>query len=196
MNPEVFPIFVNLFYKINLNKFHHIHPYLIEKVSDLYNNKKNDYAKWNCETYTTLGLYNLNEDQKFDELLYEMKIHVTNFANIFKVKNCDVQSSYSWLNLSHPGTYQEYHMHTKSHFSAVYYVKVPENSGNIIFQSHESFTDMFPLNVNHNNFENSKTFIYPPKEGDLIIFRSNLQHMVSTNKSDDIRVSLSSNFSV
>jgi uncharacterized protein (TIGR02466 family) len=102
----------------------------------------------------------------------------------------------SWINVSCPGDYQEYHNHTGSHFSTVYYVTAPKDSGNIIFRSFEADTDMFPLPIQTINYASYKTFSFPPEEGELLIFRSNLRHMVEKNKSDDSRISISMNFRI
>ena len=38
-----------------------------------------------------------------------------------------------WANINPPGGYNKPHLHPNSHFSGVYYIKAPKNSGQIVF---------------------------------------------------------------
>ena len=38
-----------------------------------------------------------------------------------------------WANINPPGGYNMPHIHPNSHFSGVYYIKAPKDSGNISF---------------------------------------------------------------
>jgi len=101
-----------------------------------------------------------------------------------------------WANKAERGGGQEYHIHAGSHFSAVFYLRAPENSGNIVFRSFGADTDMFPLppgGLNDLNFETYSVVPYPCL---LVIFRSNIRHMVEANLSDTVRLSLAFNFTV
>ena len=91
---------------------------------------------------------------------------------------------------------QEFHIHPNHHFSLVYYVSVNDNSGNIIFRSPESATDMFMLPSGNETLASMKTVSIKPEVGTLLIFRSNLLHMVEKNKSNQPRVSISFNVSL
>ncbi len=99
-----------------------------------------------------------------------------------------------WFNVSKHGDYQEFHRHANSHFSIVYYITVPENSGDLVFQSFETNTDMFSLPSNEVTDASCKTCVYEPIESALVIFRSNLIHMVKKNLSNRNRISISANF--
>jgi hypothetical protein len=55
---------------------------------------------------------------------------------------------------------------------------------------------MFPLPASVYVPSNYKTCTYTPQESMLLIFRSNLLHMVEKNKSDEDRISISMNFTV
>jgi hypothetical protein len=65
--------------------------------------------------------------------------------------------------------------------SAVYYVSVPQNSGKFVFQ--------FKINDSIDN----RMFINPI-ESYYILFPSSINHFVTRNNSDDLRISLSFNF--
>ena len=124
----------------------------------------------------------------------ECTVHVDRFAKQFGVLKAKAQCDGSWFNISRPGNFQEFHMHAMSHFSAVYYVKTPEKCGNIVFKSHEADTNMFLLPIDESTPYNWSTVFYPAIEGRLIIFRSNLQHMVQKNTSTEDRISIAMNF--
>ena len=79
-------------------------------------------------------------------------------------------------------------------FSAVYYVKVPEGSGNIIFED-PRMPDMLPVkNIPERNSLSFNKIGYTPAEGTLLIFRSSLRHCVQEGTNVDPRISISMNF--
>lgn len=82
-----------------------------------------------------------------------------------------------WFNAMQPGNSTTAHRHDDYDelLSAVYYVKVPENSGELI------------LTVN--NFTTHVT----PREGMMVFFPADMIHQVTENKSNDMRLSLGIN---
>jgi uncharacterized protein (TIGR02466 family) len=154
--------------------------------------------EWNCDTYSTYNTsYELKTDPFFKSLFDGIKLHVDRFAEVYGVNNSTAIMTDAWINIAEPGNFQEFHMHSHSHFSAVYYIKAPQKCGNIIFKSFQADTDMFQLRVDDTTRpENWKTVFYTPIESRLIIFRSNLQHMVAKNMSTEDRISIAMNFVV
>ena len=157
-------------------------------------------TEWKCDTFNTLNLYDYSKD---DDII------VTNLVNICKNKVLEFSKEYGvnqpisnlqchdfWFNIASTGNYQEFHQHSQSHFSAVYYVSVDDNCGNINFRSIEAMTDMFSLPVadKDTTYASYKSCEYTPKESGLLIFRSNLLHMVEKNLSEKDRISISMNF--
>ena len=153
-------------------------------------------SDWRCNTFTTLNKYDMINDPLFSELFEDIKKQVVVVATEFAAKTENIKVTDSWINVAKPGAFQEYHIHTGSHFSAVYYLKTPEKCGNLVFRSFEADTDMFPLPLNLNNYTSYKTYAFPAREGHVTIFRSNLSHMVEQNMSDDFRISISMNFTL
>ena len=74
------------------------------------------------------------------------------------------------------------HNHIPSYVSSVLYVKIPENAGHIVFSSKS------------NPYDTPHSTKFKPEEGVYYIFPSFLDHFVTRNMSDDIRISLSFNF--
>ena len=82
-----------------------------------------------------------------------------------------------WFNSALPGESTGVHNHNgKAIISGVYYLQVPEKSGNIIFIH-----------------ENKEKLEVPAKPGKLIFFPSELDHYVKENKGSGKRISLSFN---
>lgn len=150
-------------------------------------------ADWEGETYTTHETYDLTESPSFVPLIEKITDHVHEFARAHNsMYNYRVQ--HSWANIAQPGNFQEYHTHDGSIFSAVYYIAVPEGSGNIVFED-PRMPDMLPMpNITErNNLSYIKTG-YKPKVGDLLIFRSYIRHCVQTGKNEVPRISAALNF--
>ena len=102
-----------------------------------------------------------------------------------------------WKNINGPGDFNVIHSHPKSHLSGVLWIKTPENSGNIVFESPEIFNRYQELDsysdesrLNSNNY---MTYYFTPKEGNILIFSSDLRHEVKENKSNEDRISYSFN---
>lgn len=104
---------------------------------------------------------------------------IENASKILKVKRDQLKSGF-WLNEMKPGDVTTAHTHddTDEILSCVYYVKVPENSGDLI--------------LIHNN---EKTVI-KPEEGVFVYFSPDTLHEVTKNESSTSRLSIAFNFGV
>ena len=153
-------------------------------------------VNWHCNTFATLGGdYNLRADAVFAPLLEAATQKVLDFAGVYGVSTAStVTCKEAWLNVADPGAFQDVHIHPAAHFSAVYYVETPENCGDLLFKSHEASTDMYPLITESSQQANNKNFWHKAVAGTLVIFRSNLAHMVTVNRASSPRVSVAMNF--
>ena len=147
---------------------------------------------WNCNTINSLGVYDLTNDSTFYKINKLVTEKVNDFARFYK-SNHYYQITDSWYNISLPGSFQEGHTHPRSTFSCVYYPCVPEKSGDLVLYNPDS------VSVSMRNLElidtyNSMSHTISPTEGFLIIFKSSIRHMVTLNKSEMTRISLSYNF--
>ena len=101
------------------------------------------------------------------------------------------------MNISKTGGFQEIHDHLGNRdafISGSYYGKVPENSGNIYFESPivgSHLSTAYCLGDSTNDLAEVKT-----EEGLLLLFPSWLRHGVRLNNSKDTRVSVSFNVGV
>lgn len=110
-----------------------------------------------------------------------------------------------WYNINYKYSSNREHTHPGAFLSGVYYLRVPSNSGNIVFLRSNSEHDK--MEFIHNKIQESGLQIdnnrintehwFGPEQGLLILFPGHLTHYVKqnlTNDSDDRRISLSFNF--
>ena len=97
----------------------------------------------------------------------------------------------SWLNWTKPGQHHHKHAHPNSFISGCYYVNANKETDKIYFYRSEHRHIKFP--TNDWNPYNSDSWWYPVGSGDIILFPSDLSHMVETVGGEDTRVSLAFN---
>ena len=105
-----------------------------------------------------------------------------------------------WANINYPGSYNIQHMHPNSHWSGVYYVKVPKNSGRLFVEDPRPGPNiMLPRRREGIPRALWRVVVYPAVEGQIIMFPAWLSHGVERNESKEKgekgwRVSVSFNF--
>ena len=103
--------------------------------------------------------------------------------------------SEGWYNIYSSNRYQEYHVHPNSIFSAVYFMKVGEDSQGLHIKRPDNGGMIPPKNKKRDTPYNQEVIIAPPEERTVIIFRSYLEHCVPPSNLKTDRVTLSLNFS-
>jgi len=183
---QIHAIFPTLISIENLEEFKSEHQKMYKKILE-WKEKYPSKRKWNC--YTTIGHELESKDSLFQRLIQVCTEKVQNFAKEIDVsKNITLYSI--WSNINGPGHSQEFHTHPESVFSAVYYIKVNEDSGNVQFLKPSEMFGKCTLG-------NLKTRqLYQPHEGDFVIFTSDTPHRVLLNRSNEDRVSLAMNFNI
>jgi len=96
----------------------------------------------------------------------------------------------SWLNYTKPGEFHHKHAHPNSFVSGVLYIKASSERDKIYF--YKDGYEQIKLPVDQFNLFNSTSWWLPVETGRLMLFPSNLTHMVETVKEED-RISLSFN---
>lgn len=133
--------------------------------------------------------YALQKDPEFDLFFNQMNSFVQEFAKI-NDDNSLYKCSHSWFNIYNKDQYQEPHFHKSCVYSVVYYAKVPENSGKIVFMNPKA-DEIVP---GCDRLATSDSWQYSPKSNTAIIFRSNLSHFVLHGQNEDDRISIASNY--
>ena len=113
----------------------------------------------------------------------------------FNFKDVERNILNCWININSKNSFHYKHPHPLSLFVAVYYVKVPQNSGNIVLHNPQInyHINMAPHMIESYNTFNSSTYSIYPKEGQLLIFPGWLEHEVLPSDTDEERISISFN---
>jgi len=101
-----------------------------------------------------------------------------------------------WANINYPGNYNRPHIHPNSAFSGVYFVKTPQQSGNLMIYDPRPGVQMAMPSRKEEKVQPElwREVHYEPVAGRCIMFPSWLWHEVKPNESNDIRISVSFNF--
>lgn len=167
------------------------HQTLIDHVDKIKQEIPSGGKDWFGSIYTSYETFDIRKDIMFESLLEKVEYHVNDYA-IMHNSHHKYKCREAWFNESIGNQFQEFHTHANNIISAVYYLRAPEGSGEIVFKDPKQ-PDMMPLkeidSLNNLNFGNAS---FDPIENSLIIFRSYLPHMVKpgTNKIGRISVAL------
>ena len=142
-------------------------------------------------------------DDMYRPLFKNISNEMIKLKEILKLKvNKKLVIDSAWSNINYYKDFNKTHWHPKAFLSGVYYIKAPENCGNIEFE-HPGLDCMYGCDWEIDNFEDnetntlmSKTWIMPAKENILYIFPAWLKHSVTSNLSNEKRISLAFNTSI
>ncbi len=191
LNYKLTNIFPSSIHSLGIDNFDDYRGKLIEEIyqerdEDPIGRKISNRGGWQSNQIT------IQKDRS--ELLKEI---ITNSVSKLPISEGVYAAVEGWKNINEPGNFNVKHNHPRSNLSGVLWIKAPKDSGNIVFtsphifnryQELDSYTDEFKLNSNC-----YMTYYFPPKEGRLLIFPSDLEHEVKENKSDEDRISYSFN---
>lgn len=150
---------------------------------------KSNVKGWQSEQLTVPNAQITNLVDIINSQLY-------NLRNEFGISDgFNFQLNNLWLNINSKFSFNRPHVHPESLVSGVYYVAVPKDSGNIVF-NHPSKTQPYHIygdGVGVSNDINSSTWHISPDAGLLLLFPSWLEHYVEPNNSEDDRISIAFN---
>ena len=120
----------------------------------------------------------------------------TSIADYFKTihnpkHDVSLKITQSWVNFTEPGQWHHKHAHPNSYISGVFYPQANRETDKIYF--YRDGFQMIKLPPQEWNVWNSESWWFQIGTGDLVLFPSNLQHMVETVKGEQTRISLSFN---
>lgn len=99
----------------------------------------------------------------------------------------------AWANVNRRGDWNSTHNHPNCHWSGVYYVQVPADSGDIGFLDPRPAINMLDTGVDVLDLYRQTPHRITPKDGMTVLFPSWLQHQVSTHKGEGDRISIAFN---
>ena len=140
------------------------------------------------------------EDIEFTKLLDEIRIGINKVSSsIGIVPELDIDNL--WININQYGNYNDSHFHHGSILSGTFYVKTPENCGNIKFKN--PIAPLMESYLNYWHFKENElryppwlvsNFTFPCKENMMLIFPSWIEHSVDKNLNvNEDRISISFN---
>jgi uncharacterized protein (TIGR02466 family) len=106
-------------------------------------------------------------------------------------EDASIRYTQSWININPPGASHHRHSHINSILSGVLYLQTDEASGR--FLVHRSDTRTIKNKTKNFNKFNFEYLFFEPKQFELYLFPSSLEHSVEENKSNKNRISLSFN---
>ena len=107
-----------------------------------------------------------------------------------------VKISNMWSIINTGGSKNSRHQHGNSTISAAYYVRAPENCGDIVFYDPRPAAVYSYPSALRPNLLNAQVNGINPKEGVLILFPSYVDHSVNENLSNDERIVISFNITI
>jgi uncharacterized protein (TIGR02466 family) len=148
----------------------------------------------NAGNVTTTERYVLKNIPEFESIKTFIEEGIKNYVNtVIKPKNnLEFYITQSWLNYTKPGEFHHKHSHPNSILSGVFYFNADKEKDRIYFYNDHEY-QRIKIETKEFNLYNSNSWWYPVATGDLVIFQSDLVHMVETTVSNQTRVSLAFN---
>jgi uncharacterized protein (TIGR02466 family) len=137
------------------------------------------------------------DDVTLQPLIEEIKIHSSQFAKTFYSKNEQILNNI-WFNINLYKDFNVSHNHSGDDISGVYYIKTPNEGGNIVFEHPiKDLLNYYLLNIKNrvevNNYT-AGTWWMPAEVNMLYLFPAWLNHLVEENKNKtEERISISFN---
>ena len=108
------------------------------------------------------------------------------------LRNNEIRVSDLWAHVTPPGKSTQCHHHLPDHLSCAYYVRTPQNCGNLRLLDDRKYRIGEPTPATPNALTGHWIDV-PAREGLMVIFPSWLNHQVGENRANEARVSISMN---
>jgi uncharacterized protein (TIGR02466 family) len=162
-----------------------------EELNFVQENKKDPHI--NTGNVTSSNNYILNE-VPFLNLKNEINFIVNDYFDkiINPIENkITPYITQSWLNYTESTQYHHTHEHPNSIVSGVLYINADENNDMIKF--YNNYYETIKIQPKEYNIYNSKSWWFPVKTGQIVLFPSSTTHSVEVKKGDNTRISLAFN---
>ena len=197
-----FPLSV---YKTKLGLGKSYREQLIHEVKNDFSSKnfdhKNNKNAWTGDLY---GFEFLHERNLFEDLFRDISKYVEFYCRKLNISEniFDFYYTRSWATVAYEQQDIEMHQHMQSHISAVYYLNVPKDSGNLLLEPFrgDNQNEFIPGLLRSRNFRDGliKTSLYLSpgasinvETDDIIIFPSKTRHGTEKSKCQESRMSIS-----
>ena len=189
---------------------HYLFPTLVHDISvDYDQDELSDFCFQELSTHRSVDKSNVHGWQSPD--LYADSNNLLNHIitdslndyfskeEIFK-PNLTIKLSSLWININPRGASNTMHSHPGCHMSGVFWIKCPDQCGDIMFDNHQGYSDSACI-TNHSEIIQQRCNLYHtysimPEEGKILVFPSSLRHLVQPNASNEDRISASFNLDI
>lgn len=181
---------------LQIDNYKNINEEMYTYIKELQNKDQIGISKSNLKGWHSKD-FNLNEKQpqNFISLIHSSIEQVMHDMNWDKQKQI-AKINNMWAIINTGGSANLRHQHGNSTISGAFYVRAPENAGDIIFYDPRPAPIYSHPNALSPNSLNAQVNGISPKEGALILFPSYLDHSVNENKSNEERIVISFNLRV
>ncbi len=181
---------------LQLDNFKNINEEMFKYIKDHHNKdligiNKSNIKGWHSKDFDL----NDNAPQNFISFILSHIEQVMVDMNWDKQKQ-KAKINNMWAIINTGGSANLRHQHGNSTISGAYYVRAPENCGDIIFYDPRPAPVYSYPNAISPNTLNAQVNGISPKEGALVLFPSYLDHSVNENKSASERIVISFNIVV
>ena len=107
--------------------------------------------------------------------------------SFYKTTGLTIELCKKWCHVHHKNMSTNMHDHYPDDISSVFYISAPKGSGDIVF---------YPNWFTHQRYSRGDTSSFTPEAGKFLIFPGSLDHAVTRNHSDELRISLVFNFNI
>ena len=121
--------------------------------------------------------------------LEPLSIEIEEFCKSINLGINEIVIPQMWINVNKKNDWNAIHSHGQYNLSGTYYVKVPKDSGQIVFRAPRPSAIRNLIMVN--KFDNGEFMNINLREGLLAIWPSYLDHFVEPSNSDEERISIS-----
>lgn len=194
MNSVNYSIFPSIINQIDCNLFKSIKTDLISWIYE-YQKTHESTQRSNRKGWQSESTFYL--EPSFDEFKEYIVSHAITASSMY---NLNLTLDNMWININKRGSYNVSHCHPTAVLSGVLWVKAPKNSGNIVFNSPNHFTEHLLIsNIDRElaqQYNYHSNFYFEPTEGRMLLFPASLEHWVEMNESSEDRISIAFNLNI
>lgn len=147
--------------------------------------------------WQSLGFTQETFPKMFKPIIDEIDRHVLDYYRFIGIENFPEVAQF-WINVNRRHSYNIEHTHPGSIVSGTFYLKVPKDSGAIVFCRNDGCENSWEgYSGKRKSVESWSQYSWTPEENQLILFPPWLKHRVDPNiteDKDDSRISIAFNY--
>lgn len=177
-------------------------PYVVARShDDNFGDIQDDFISW-MENYAKVYQQNWRSnvrgyqspddfylDKSFTPFLNYMSERIIDLIDVYKKNeyvemNFEPRLSNMWFNINYNQSYNVRHTHPGSQLAGVFYIKCPDNSGELTWHH---------LDDHNLTLTQATSFSVDPEDGMMLLFPASLSHDVSPSETSETRMSIAFN---